>query len=141
MREIKNIIFDLGGVIINLSVDRTYQAFAALSGLSLPEINKIVHQGTFFHEYERGGISDADFRDRLRETLKISVSDSEIDDAWNAMLLDIPIQRIQLLVIEGNNSTDCSIDVFVVVCPTHGHRSSTHCKQQKEKYFFHDKVL
>src|SRR5688572_9759964 len=94
---IKNIIFDLGGVIINLSVERTYQAFAALSGLSLPEINKIVHQASFFHEYESGGISDADFRDRLRESLKISVSDPEIDDAWNAMLLDIPVERIQLL--------------------------------------------
>jgi len=94
---IKNIIFDLGGVIINLSVERTHRAFASLSGLSLAEIDNIVHQGAFFNEYERGGISDADFRDHLRMSLGISVSDSELDDAWNAMLLDIPIQRIQLL--------------------------------------------
>jgi len=94
---IKNIIFDLGGVIINLSVERTHQAFASLSGLSLAQVDQIVHQGAFFHEYESGKINDADFRDQLRRELKISTSDQEIDQAWNAMLLDIPLKRIQLL--------------------------------------------
>jgi glucose-1-phosphatase len=94
---IKNIIFDLGGVIINLSVEKTHQAFAALSGLSMSEIDTIVHQGTFFHEYEKGLISDAEFRNQLRESLQINVDDAQLDRAWNAMLLDIPIERIQLL--------------------------------------------
>ncbi len=95
--EIKNIIFDLGGVIINLSVEKTHQAFAALSGLPVEEIKNIVHHGAFFHQYERGLIGDADFRDHLRESLNMNVGDTELDHAWNAMLLDIPMERIRLL--------------------------------------------
>lgn len=94
---IKNIIFDLGGVIINLSVERTHRAFASLSGLTLQEVKDLVHQSSFFHEYEKGLIGDAEFRDQLRESLQVKVDDTQLDNAWNAMLLDIPIERIRLL--------------------------------------------
>jgi putative hydrolase of the HAD superfamily len=96
-KEIKNIIFDLGGVIINLSVERTHQAFAKLSGKPLDEIKSIVHHGEFFQAYEKGLISDSEFRDHLRSLLNLTVSDQELDAAWNAMLLDIPMARINLL--------------------------------------------
>lgn len=94
---IKNIIFDLGGVIINLSVEKTHQAFAALSGKPIEEIKSIVHHGAFFHQYEKGLIDDTDFRYHLRESLNMIVGDNELDQAWNAMLLDIPMDRIHLL--------------------------------------------
>ena len=94
---IKNIIFDLGGVIINLSVEDTYQSFASLSGLSPEEIKKRAHQNTFFREYEKGLLSDSEFRYRVKSEFKLTVSDEEIDRAWNAMLLDIPLPRIKLL--------------------------------------------
>jgi putative hydrolase of the HAD superfamily len=97
LQGIKNIIFDLGGVIINLSVEKTHQAFATLSGLPLQEVKDRVHQATFFHEYEKGLINDSEFRNHLRRSLQLDVDDSQLDHAWNAMLLDIPIERIQLL--------------------------------------------
>jgi glucose-1-phosphatase len=94
---IKNIIFDLGGVIVNLSVEKTHRAFATLSGLPIEKIKSIVHHGTFFHHFEKGMINDSAFRDHLRESLHITVTDAELDNAWNAMLLDIPIARVNLL--------------------------------------------
>jgi putative hydrolase of the HAD superfamily len=94
---IKNIIFDLGGVIINLSVEKTHQAFASLSGLPIAEIKTRVHHGAFFHEFEKGQITDSEFRNHLRVSLNVQVSDTQLDQAWNAMLLDIPLSRIQLL--------------------------------------------
>lgn len=94
---IKNIIFDLGGVILNLAVENTHHEFARLSGLSLQEIKTRVHHGKYFHEYERGLISDAEFRNHLRQSLQLQVGDAELDTAWNAMLLDIPLQRFALL--------------------------------------------
>jgi len=94
---IKNVIFDLGGVIINLSVEKTHQAFATLSGLPVDEIKARVHRGAFFHDFERGLITDHEFRNHLRESLSMHVSDTQLDEAWNAMLLDIPRARIQLL--------------------------------------------
>jgi len=94
---IKNIIFDLGGVIINLSVEKTHQAFAALSRLPVTEIKARVQQGEFFHDFERGLITDQEFRKYLRVSLSVNASDTQLDAAWNAMLLDIPIARIRLL--------------------------------------------
>lgn len=94
---IKNIIFDLGGVIINLSVEKTHQAFATLSGLPLQEIKDRVHQAAYFQEYEKGLVSDSEFRNHLRKSLNLNVDDTQLDNAWNAMLLDIPIERIRLL--------------------------------------------
>lgn len=97
LQGIKNIIFDLGGVIINLSVEKTYQSFATLSGLMLQEVKELVNQSAFFHEYEKGLISDMEFRNHLRGLLQMNVDDTQLDNAWNAMLLDIPIERIRLL--------------------------------------------
>ncbi|MBN8650089.1 MAG: HAD family phosphatase [Cytophagales bacterium] len=94
---IKNIIFDLGGVILNLAVENTHREFSRLSGLPLEEIKARVHHGKYFHEYERGLISDVDFRNHLRQSLQLEVTDAELDAAWNAMLLDIPLQRFALL--------------------------------------------
>lgn len=94
---IKNIIFDLGGVILNLSVERTHQAFAKLSGLPVTEIKSRVHHGQFFHDYERGLITDAEFRNHLRTNLQVNTVDADLDAAWNAMLLDIPSERFVLL--------------------------------------------
>ncbi|MCW5912887.1 MAG: HAD family phosphatase [Cyclobacteriaceae bacterium] len=94
---IENIIFDLGGVILNLAVENTHREFARLSGLPLDEIKSRVHHGRFFHDYERGLISDAEFRDHLRQSLQLQVTDDGLDKAWNAMLLDIPAERFTLL--------------------------------------------
>lgn len=94
---IKNIIFDLGGVIINLSVEDTYKSFATLSGIPLAEVKEQVHRSTFFREYEKGLITDAEFRHYIKSEFELQVADEEIDRAWNAMLLDIPMERIRLL--------------------------------------------
>ncbi|MBN8578997.1 MAG: HAD family phosphatase [Cytophagales bacterium] len=95
--EIKNIIFDLGGVILNLAVENTHREFARLSGLPIEEIKTKVHHGDFFHAYERGLISDSEFRNSLRQSLNVHAPDADLDNAWNAMLLDIPHERFALL--------------------------------------------
>jgi putative hydrolase of the HAD superfamily len=94
---IKNIIFDLGGVIINLAVEETYKAFATLSNIPLQTIKEMVHQHAFFREYEKGMLTDTQFRQHLRTVLNVTSTDYDLDAAWNAMLLDIPLERIKLL--------------------------------------------
>jgi FMN phosphatase YigB (HAD superfamily) len=95
--EIENIIFDLGGVIINLSTQTTALEFAKLGGIPQEEVHQRMIQSQEFHDYEKGLLSDASFRDHVRETLGSDAPDNEIDRCWNAMLLDIPIARIRLL--------------------------------------------
>jgi putative hydrolase of the HAD superfamily len=96
-KEIKNVIFDLGGVILNLDTERTYQAFAQISGKNVSDLKSKAASSNFFDEYERGAIIDNQFRERIREFLEIQVADDTIDQAWNAMLLDLPAARLQLL--------------------------------------------
>ncbi len=96
LHGVKNLIFDLGGVIINLDTHRTVTAFARLAGSSTAEIQSLM-ASPFFLEYEKGLISDAAFRDAVRLALHAEVADAEIDAAWNAMLLDIPDAKFELL--------------------------------------------
>ena len=96
-RDFKNIIFDLGGVIINLDEKRTIRAFAQLSSLPKTTIEKRILQFEAYHQFEKGLISDDQFRNALRNEYKIVATDDEIDRCMNAMLLDIPKQRIELI--------------------------------------------
>ncbi len=95
--SIQNIIFDLGGVIINLAPQKTVEAFARLSGLSPEKVLKAYSERPEFHLYEKGLLTNHEFRSALRGLFNVEASDAELDRCWNAMLLDIPLQRIQLL--------------------------------------------
>ncbi len=50
-----------------------------------------------FFDYEKGLITDEEFRDQVRLLLNWRATDEEFDACWNAMLLDIPTERLQLL--------------------------------------------
>jgi epoxide hydrolase-like predicted phosphatase len=93
----KNLIFDLGGVIIDLNAERTKEAFATLSQKSVREIHLLIENSPVFLQYEKGILNDWEFRTSVRNLLHIKASDLEIDTAWNAMLGDIPLSRIRLL--------------------------------------------
>lgn len=96
MQGIQNIIFDLGGVIINLDMDRTHQAFLHLAGGGeVPEFSLTV-QHEIFKRFEVGAIDNAAFLDGLRELIG-PYTDEQLITAWNAMLLDIPQERVELL--------------------------------------------
>lgn len=93
---VKNIIFDFGGVILNIDYTLTEKAFAELG---LTDFDKIYSQATqkdLFDRLETGRISPAAFREEIRKYIG-KATDEQIDKAWNAMLLDLPEERITLL--------------------------------------------
>jgi glucose-1-phosphatase len=96
-KNIENIIFDLGGVLLNLDPMASVHALIKHSELSLENKNLIRLSHDVFFDYEKGLIPDAEFRARLREYLATEASDEELDTAWNMMLLDFPSERILLL--------------------------------------------
>jgi epoxide hydrolase-like predicted phosphatase len=95
--EIKNIIFDWGGVITDLHFERTVSAFHKLGfphfedSLTHPEILDL------YLRLEVGKIDEADFLIALRKYLNKDVADSQILSAWNAILGDLPAERWMLL--------------------------------------------
>jgi len=98
MQGIKNIIFDLGGVILNLDNKRTEEAFAKMGLKNLRQSFGIGYADSFFKDYEVGKITDQQFIDSVRTMGGLEgVTDQEIVDGWNALLLDFPAERIELL--------------------------------------------
>lgn len=97
MRSPKNLIFDLGGVIIDLAVDKTILAICELSGFTPQQVRMAYQQYPEFFAYERGEISDAEFRLSFQRIFLFTSSDKEIDNVWNAMLVDLPAVKLQLL--------------------------------------------
>lgn len=93
---IKNIIFDLGGVLLNIDYTLTIKAFGNL-GIKHPEkaFSKSV-QAEIFQKLECGHISNTDFIERIRDEIP-EVEPFKIIEAWNAMLLDFPRNRYELL--------------------------------------------
>ena len=92
----KNIIFDLGAVIINIDHSLTSKAFNDF-GLdhSDPMFQKVQQQ--LFDSYEKGEMASQDFRIKIKSYFKKALNDIEFDMAWNAMLLNLPIERLGLL--------------------------------------------
>ena len=96
-RSIKNLIFDLGGVILDLSVDTTLRSFANLSGIEKSTVKRLFVSSPEFEFYEKGGISDEDFRKFVKTLYRIDAPDESLDACWNAMLLGFPRKKLELL--------------------------------------------
>ena len=96
--NIKTIIFDLGGVIIDLDESATYHALANLGAKTYDEVVQIAYNEPIFREYEMGLVDDVTLRNGMRSIFGKKLKNQQIDDAWNAMLGAIPKTRLNLLV-------------------------------------------
>ena len=101
--EIKNIIFDLGGVIINLDIPKTISEFNKLSTKPFESIYNQLQQTPIFDLFDKGKINESDFFSELKKYLNPDTTDNDILSAWNAMLLDFPEHRLNLLSELKNN--------------------------------------
>lgn len=97
MQGIKHIIFDLGGVILNINYQLTQQAFVNLGVTNFNELYSQFHTSSLFDDLETGRVSPAEFLAAMHKHTPQSVTDEQLVSAWNAMLLDFPLQRLQLL--------------------------------------------
>ena len=98
LNNIKNIIFDLGKVLLNLDFNASILAFQKL-GLSKDVLdNQHAYSDPVFYELEVGKVSPEEFCSRVRKVLKNQdATDNQIEDAWYAMILDIPANRVKVV--------------------------------------------
>jgi putative hydrolase of the HAD superfamily len=97
MSTVKNIIFDLGGVFMNLDYQKMEQAFIDLGIANFSELFTQHHSSPLFEDLETGKITNEHFYQQLRKISGVDVSNEAIRDAWNAILLDFPKERIDWL--------------------------------------------
>jgi putative hydrolase of the HAD superfamily len=99
MQNIKNIIFDYGNVIFHIDFKRVQQAWKSLGINNADEFYGHRQQDAVFNQLEKGEITNAQFRDRIRQlTNRHDLTDQQIDDAWNAIFIGIPPENHHLLL-------------------------------------------
>jgi FMN phosphatase YigB (HAD superfamily) len=129
----KNIIFDLGGVILNIDYRLTSQAFKNLGLHDFDEKYSQAKQNHLFDRLETGAVTPKQFRQELKTYFNQQVSDADLDNAWNVMLLDLPAQRIDLL---KELSTKYRLFLLSNTNIIHYHAYSAYLKQTFGKLIF-----
>lgn len=97
MAILKNIIFDLGGVLLNIDYNKTAEAFA---GLGLTDFKSMYGQFSaddLFEKLETGHVTQEEFYDVL-QSRHHTLTPESITKAWNAMVLDFRLDSLQFLV-------------------------------------------
>ena len=94
----KNIIFDFGGVIIRIDYQRIAATLKKFGVADFDRLYSQLHQADLFDDFEKGLVSPQQFRDRIRTLSGIPLTDSQVDEGWNAILIDLPRENIEALI-------------------------------------------
>jgi len=86
MQNIKNIIFDLGGVLLNIDYKKTEKAFIDLGVANFAELYSQQKASPLFEQLETGTITNQEFYKALNSVAKMDKGDTEMENAWCAML-------------------------------------------------------
>ena len=97
MTEIKSIIFDLGGVILNLDYSKTVDEFKKIGVLHFKELYSQKKQTLLFDDFEKGEIKPEEFISSLKDSENLKIKEIDFINAWNAMLLEISIEKLQFI--------------------------------------------
>jgi len=97
MEPFKNLIFDIGDVIIDIDYQVTIREFQKLATVDFSQVVSYSHQNKIFDLFEVGKITAAQFRDQLRPFLKPNIPDDAIDKAWNAIMIAFPVYKFDML--------------------------------------------
>ena len=96
-KDIKNIIFDFGGVIIPVDPMAFAGGLVSLGCTDVLSLHEYFLKEQVYMRFEKGEMSPPQFREMLRSRLSRQVTDAEIDQAWNLILGEIPPHRVKFL--------------------------------------------
>ena len=95
--KIKNIIFDLGGVILDIDENIVYKELEKL-GISTSELARSKEFMEIMSKFDTGIYTAPTFRKKMKALIgQEKMTDRRFDAIWNAMLLDIPRERIEAI--------------------------------------------
>jgi len=97
MAQTKNIIFDLGGVLLDIDFQKSIDAFEKLGLQHFEAMFSQFKADALFEKLETGHISEADFYAAIKERTEQPLSNEDIDQAWNALILNFRTESIDLL--------------------------------------------
>jgi FMN phosphatase YigB (HAD superfamily) len=113
---IQALLFDLGGVLIDIDFNRSLRLWADNSSLSFEQLREAFRQDVYYQRHEIGDISGKEYFDSLRASLKLDGSDEQIAAGWNAMLVS-GIGETLMTVRKARKTYPCYL--FTNSNPTH----------------------
>jgi len=97
LKGVKNLLIDLGAVLVDLNKPRCVAAFKALGFVNVEDFLSTQHQEGIFLKADGGLVSSAEFRNEIRKLTGKAHSDAAIDKAWTDMLDGIPAYKLDFL--------------------------------------------
>lgn len=97
LSNIKSIIFDIGGVLVDLNFDRCIDSFNAIGFKDAKDMVSCYHPAAFFGEMERGEITTDQFLNEIRKASGQELSNDAIRSAYGSLLSGIPIDKLRLI--------------------------------------------
>ena len=97
-KQIKNIVFDLGGVLVDLDFKAAINGLQQAGFANVKEQLDALDQGGIFQKFELGEMTADEFRTAIRENSTVTLTDEEVDNLWNLMLLEIPREKLELIL-------------------------------------------
>ena len=97
MAVIKNIIFDLGGVLLNIDFSKTSRAFRELGVQNFDDFYSKESANQLFEQLETGHLSNIDFYSYMLQHCAAGTTKEQVQTAWNAILLDFRHESIRFL--------------------------------------------
>ena len=95
--KIKNIIFDLGGVILDIDENIVYKELEKL-GIKTSDLAHSKEFMEIMSKFDTGIYTAPTFRKKTKALLGLEkMTDQRFDAIWNSMLLDIPRERIEAI--------------------------------------------
>ena len=119
--RIKNIIFDLGGVILDIDENVVYRELEKM-GIDIHELSHSKEFTDILSKFDIGVYTAPTFRKKVKTYLKMEkMTDERFDELWNAMLLDIPRERIEAIeqvkkhykIFLMSNTNEIHYDLYV----------------------------
>ena len=115
---VKALLFDLGGVLINIDFARALRAWSAFSPLSVAQLKAAFQQDDAYERIETGRITTARYFEHLRACLKLDATDEQIADAWNSLLLDEITETVDA-IRRAREQLKLPCYIFSNTSPTH----------------------
>ena len=97
MNGINNVIFDLGGVLLDIDYQRSIDAFKKLGIVNFEDMFSQFKADELFEKLETGSITETDFHSAIKNRTTAIVSDNEIDAAWNTLILQFRTESLAYL--------------------------------------------
>lgn len=95
--SLKNIVFDLGGVLLDIDYQKSVDAFQELGIVHFEKMFSQTYANEMFEQLERGKVTDAEFYAAIKKMVRHDVSQEQIETASNALILDFRENSLDFL--------------------------------------------